>query len=70
MLQARRRIGELSAGLGTSKGGANPAATLPTGGTSKTEALKSAGLTRTEAHCCEQLARVPERTYRRPMATA
>lgn len=41
-LRAKRRIGELSAGLDASKGGNNPAATLPEGGKSKTAALAAA----------------------------
>lgn len=53
-IRAKRQIGILSKGLETSKGGANPEATLPEGGTSKTEALKAAGISKSEAHRCVQ----------------
>ena len=43
-------MGELSAELETSKGGANPAATLPSTGKSKTEALKDAGISTSAAN--------------------
>lgn len=42
-LRAMLRIGEISRELDVSKGGANPAATLPAGGKSKAAVLKSAG---------------------------
>lgn len=43
------RIGELSAGLDASKGGANPSATRPTGGKSKSEVLREAGISTSAA---------------------
>lgn len=68
-LRARRRIGELSAALDKSKGGANPTATLRDGATSKREALAAAGISKDEAHRCEQLARVPEADFDAYIAT-
>jgi hypothetical protein len=50
------RIGVLSAEMDTSKGGANPKATLPAGGKSKAQALKDAGLSKSAANRYEQLA--------------
>lgn len=42
--RARRRMGEISKSLEISKGGANPRATLPSTGKSKSAILKSAGI--------------------------
>src|SRR3989304_3650566 len=52
--RAKRRLGEVSKGLETSKGGANPKATLPKGGTSKAATLKAAGVSKSEANRCER----------------
>ena len=62
-LRAYRRIGEISAALDKSGGGANPQATLPTGGTSKADALKDAGISRSTANRCEQVAKIPEAEF-------
>ncbi len=55
-LRARRRVGEISASLDASKGGNNPAATLPTGGTSKRAACERAGLNYQSAFACGRIA--------------
>jgi hypothetical protein len=47
--RAAQRIGQLSAELEKSKGGQNPAATLPPGGQGKGDALKEAGIARSTA---------------------
>jgi len=67
-VRAKRRIGELSAALESSKGGANPLATLPTGGTSKREALRAANLSKSAAQRCEQLAAIPESVFEEYLA--
>ncbi|MDQ1831957.1 hypothetical protein [Massilia scottii] len=54
-LRAQRAIGEISAGLEKQK---NQAA-LPSGGKSKSEALKDAGISTSTAHRYEQLATIP-----------
>ena len=59
-LQARWRIGVLSAGLETA---ANQHARRTAATCSKREALANAGLTKDEAHRCEQIARVPEAAF-------
>jgi hypothetical protein len=48
-LRAVRRIGEISLGRDKSKGGKNPASTLPHGGRVKSAVLAEAGLTTQEA---------------------
>lgn len=48
-LRARRRIGELSAGLETAPSG-RAAVSLPSTGKSKSEALSAAGISKSEAH--------------------
>jgi N6-adenosine-specific RNA methylase IME4 len=69
-VRAKRRVGELSAALPVSKGGANPSATLPSGGKSKSEVLQEAGLTTSEAGRCEQLASVAESAFEEFIASA
>ena len=69
-VRAKRRVGELSAALPVSKGGANPSATLPSGGKSKSEVLQEAGLTTSEAGRCEQLASVAESAFEDFIASA
>jgi hypothetical protein len=54
-LRATIKLGELSRKLDTSKGGNNPAATLPSGGKSKTDALAEAGISTSVAHRAEAL---------------
>jgi hypothetical protein len=58
--RAERRLGELSASLDKSKGGANPKATLAEGEKSKAEALADAGISTSSAHRYEKLASVPD----------
>jgi hypothetical protein len=48
-LLARQRIGQLSGELDKSKGGSNPAATLPTAGKSKADQLAAAGISTSTA---------------------
>lgn len=67
-LRAIRRIGELSRELDASKGGANPAATLPDGGKSKSSVLKAAGLSTSTAYRAEQLAEIPELVFEKYLA--
>ena len=59
-IRAGRRIGEISRGLQTSKGGQNPNSTLPVGGKSKNKSLEEAGLTTSVANRLEQLSDIPE----------
>jgi hypothetical protein len=54
-LRAMQRLGELCRDLDKSKGGANPKATLPNAGKSKSETLEAAGISTSTAHRCEQL---------------
>ena len=63
-LRARRRIGEISAGLETArKVGQGTDVQLPSGGKSKTEILKQAGLTKSVANRCEKVAEIPEEKF-------
>ncbi len=55
-LRANVRIGELVRELDRSAGGANPSATLPIGGKSKSGAIAEAGLSRSEAYRAQELA--------------
>ena len=55
-LRACIRIGEISRDLETSKGGANPQATLPSDWKSKSETLAEAGIATSTAHDYEHLA--------------
>ena len=66
-LRARRRIGELSAGLETQD---RSVSRSERGTRAKAEALASAGISRTEAHRCEQVARVPFATFEGYIAEA
>lgn len=62
-LRAVRRLGELSAALEKSGGGANPLATLTDGGKSKSEALASAGISTTAANRYENVAAIPANEF-------
>ena len=62
----RRRIGELSAALDTTRERDEAGRLRSNAGTlAKREALAAAGLSRTEAHRCEQIARVPVEAFGR-----
>ena len=54
-MRATLKLSELSRKLNTSKGGSNPAATLPSGGKSKADALAEAGISTSAAHRIEAL---------------
>ena len=69
-LRARRRIGEISRQLDASKGGANPEATLPSGGKSKKDTLNDAGLTTSVANRCEKVADIPEDKFEEAISDA
>ena len=65
-LRARRRVGELSAALGTAQGVRGEP--LPSAG-KKSDALAAAGLSTSEAHRCEQIAKVPVARFETYIAT-
>lgn len=62
-LRAVRRLGELSAALEKSSGGANPLATLLNSEKSKSEALASAGISVPTANRYEQVAAIPQEQF-------
>ena len=70
-LRARRRIGEISAGLETSKGERTDIGPLPSAGKrSKTETLKQAGITTSVANRCEKVAAIPGEKFEAVIAKA